>query len=529
MSCRKNSQIWPSVKRLVRCIADGKDFDDLIFNVARDIRLLETAREVYLEWRSVEWNENESLLELCRLHGISEEYFDKCLCLIVHTLNLVSQPENYYELLGVARDVSKDEIKRAYRQLSLVWHPDTNPGDDKAAERFRLIHEAYSTLSDGRLRALYDRAALVRNTALVPSWGKEKARTERPPTGGRRILPFLACIVIFGIIGLGFMVSDEGFSIYWHNHAKHQSAQENIPSPEVDSNVGMFNQSLGGFHALPEKSVGERRASGQAAKERRDNGEAKKSDSSVQPFQNNNTESAEAFMSSSDGAKEEADAKPLIDAPVLNAKVKEAEKPIPIPDKVSKDIPPPNGPAKSLSADHSKSDSSAQMKSNSATGSKTNLVSSSSAKPSRDVPKDDRNTTSQKANSAPDTKETIQSFLDHYCRTYQQKNLIALFSLFEPDAAENNVPIQQLVFKYNQTFQNLEKVTLRLRLFGWNKSEDAVIVNASLVMHSKFTDKPMKEISGSMVMRLVHSGGGFRIKELNYTYDAVREISPRAE
>jgi molecular chaperone DnaJ len=65
---------------------------------------------------------------------------------------------DYYEVLGLSRTASDDEIKKAYRKLALKYHPDKNPDDGRAAEeRFKEISEAYQVLSDAERRGLYDR------------------------------------------------------------------------------------------------------------------------------------------------------------------------------------------------------------------------------------------------------------------------------------------------------------------------------------------------------------------------------------
>jgi curved DNA-binding protein len=64
--------------------------------------------------------------------------------------------KDYYKILGVERNASKDEIKRAYRKLALKTHPDRNPGDSKAEGRFKEINEAYQVLSDTEKKARYD-------------------------------------------------------------------------------------------------------------------------------------------------------------------------------------------------------------------------------------------------------------------------------------------------------------------------------------------------------------------------------------
>ncbi len=64
--------------------------------------------------------------------------------------------KDYYGVLGVAKDASADEIKKAYRKLALKYHPDKNPGDKKAEEKFKEITEAYAVLSDADKRKQYD-------------------------------------------------------------------------------------------------------------------------------------------------------------------------------------------------------------------------------------------------------------------------------------------------------------------------------------------------------------------------------------
>ncbi|MEX2121136.1 MAG: molecular chaperone DnaJ [Pirellulales bacterium] len=64
---------------------------------------------------------------------------------------------DYYEVLGVGRDASEKEIATAYRKLAIQFHPDKNPGDDEAVQRFKEAAEAFEVLSDGDKRARYDR------------------------------------------------------------------------------------------------------------------------------------------------------------------------------------------------------------------------------------------------------------------------------------------------------------------------------------------------------------------------------------
>src|SRR5213592_3327736 len=65
-------------------------------------------------------------------------------------------PRDYYEVLGVSREADETEIKKAFRRLARQLHPDANPDDPQAEERFKELAEAYEVLSDGERRQLYD-------------------------------------------------------------------------------------------------------------------------------------------------------------------------------------------------------------------------------------------------------------------------------------------------------------------------------------------------------------------------------------
>ena len=64
---------------------------------------------------------------------------------------------DYYEILGVSRTATEDEVKKSYRKLAFQYHPDRNPNNPEAEEKFKEASEAYEVLHDAEKRSLYDR------------------------------------------------------------------------------------------------------------------------------------------------------------------------------------------------------------------------------------------------------------------------------------------------------------------------------------------------------------------------------------
>src|SRR6267143_2211360 len=98
---------------------------------------------------------------------------------------------DYYEVLGISRESSDDEIKKSYRKLANKFHPDKNPGDKGAEEKFKEIGEAYEALSDPQKRAAYDQYG---HAAFDP-------RTRTRSSGGGFHDPFDIFREVFGSSG----------------------------------------------------------------------------------------------------------------------------------------------------------------------------------------------------------------------------------------------------------------------------------------------------------------------------------------
>ena len=75
---------------------------------------------------------------------------------------------DFYETLGVKRDAAADDIRKAYRKLARKHHPDLNPGDKTAEDRFKKVQEAYDVLSDPKKKQMYDQVGYYSENGPPP-------------------------------------------------------------------------------------------------------------------------------------------------------------------------------------------------------------------------------------------------------------------------------------------------------------------------------------------------------------------------
>src|SRR5437762_516806 len=99
---------------------------------------------------------------------------------------MATQTKDYYAALGVKKTASADEIRKAFRKLARKYHPDVNPGDKKAEEKFKELSEANDVLSDPKKRKIYDQVGFYSDN-IDPATAEAYARADgagRYPGGG---------------------------------------------------------------------------------------------------------------------------------------------------------------------------------------------------------------------------------------------------------------------------------------------------------------------------------------------------------
>lgn len=131
--------------------------------------------------------------------------------------------KDYYAILGVPRTASAEEIKKAYRRLARKYHPDVNPGDKAAEEKFKSISEAFDVLGDEEKRKVYDRFGVYTEAHA------EAAR--RGATGGPGGIPFDFSVFDFGGVG-GTSFRD----IFAEMFGGRTAGRSPFPKPGVTSN-----------------------------------------------------------------------------------------------------------------------------------------------------------------------------------------------------------------------------------------------------------------------------------------------------
>lgn len=133
------------------------------------------------------------------MKSIYQAFFATLLvCLLATTTNaLFCGDDNCYELLGVPRNSSKSEIRRAYRRISQEKHPDKRPGDEAAVEEFRKIGTAYETLTDDAKRVKYD--DFLDNPTKYWQYLMENAKDVYAPKSN-------VFVVIVGILGIATFI-----------------------------------------------------------------------------------------------------------------------------------------------------------------------------------------------------------------------------------------------------------------------------------------------------------------------------------
>jgi DnaJ-class molecular chaperone len=146
-------------------------------------------------------------------------------------------PRDYYDILGLKRDASEEEIKKAHRKLARQYHPDRNPGDKQAEAKFKEIQDAYDILSDKTKRAQYDRFGHVGPDGGFGGPGGSHGQSFRwgaGPEGFQQLDPEQAADLFGNLFGGGGGLGD-----IFARQARGRRSRRAEPAPEVETEVSI--------------------------------------------------------------------------------------------------------------------------------------------------------------------------------------------------------------------------------------------------------------------------------------------------
>ncbi|MCF8106260.1 MAG: DnaJ domain-containing protein [Desulfohalobiaceae bacterium] len=190
------SQSIPSVEKLNRLLhtaAASSSVHEMIIAVAADSELLKTAQTYVRQGSSAFGLSEPDLGLMCTKAGIRPKTFRSWMHTLYKSLSPDDDQETLYTVLGVDPSATPAEIKKAFRRKSLRSHPDHNPDDPGAADRFREVHQAYKILGNSSKRAEYDQSLVT----WEDNW-EEPPIEPQPPRwsqGKRQAVIFLGTVV----------------------------------------------------------------------------------------------------------------------------------------------------------------------------------------------------------------------------------------------------------------------------------------------------------------------------------------------
>ena len=550
--------------RLAHLIAAEENPHELIARVAADFELLGLVRNLNTAGKGATPRSEEELVQACQANHIPINYFWDRLNLISRILNLAPAQDDYYEVLEVSRDATREEIKHAFRRLSLAHHPDVNRQDPHAAGHFQRIHQAYEMLSDTRLKEHYDRSF------AKPEWVEpnpsehdfSKARRKRKRV---MILPFALLISVF--LALIFLVDYQSWLTerYYRGHAQPASEKNSLAKrpDQIDQNsaaaevralavtplacldrqggdcVYFISASTeakdGGLLTNPTPRYQIASLSPMDLKEGKQEGaeltSASKTPKTSSPNHalsqsRNHAISLSPHLALSGNEpkpkdKNTADKKPApAEAKVRLAKT-EVNSKASIANSASLKTKKKQDPPRRTQEETSKL---------TAANTKAKSLSPHLAiSPSRHLPETQQ--LPKRLSPAPGFKseakpkvqlaDKVQNFLSRYRQAYEHKNLSLFLSLFEPNAEENGELVSSLKDTYHQTFQDSDWIKIEFNSSRWAETAKGADVSSQfrLVLKPK-GGRPVTS-TGKMRIDLINHNDTFRVRTLDYSFNSV--------
>ncbi len=551
-------------EKLFELIEKIRNPDKLTLQIIPDYSLTQVIHNLHrIESQHTGEFEN-AIKEECRRFGIAVDLFYRRYRLLKAVLGLQSEDEqNYYEILEVDRYASTEEIKKAFRKLSLRYHPDLNPDDQNAAEKFQKIKEAYDVLSNPELRNHYD-AKLASIDPLSCSGEiacmDSNFDSEHAPEHKKRKRPFKTFLLPFGIacgllLLITFLFDFSNLLVYraLNQPSYHAGKSAVSPKKKIDDSKQLQQSHpfipVAVLNSLREPSITYRLENHWTKLPPPAQKKLKKKEKSIilakakeipKVFPNKKEESSKETEVNLSLSKPETSkfyiepkiSKAINTTPPKTATPKKAKKHISqhqVKEKQKKtDKTKTVRPADKLiiassELKHKDSISHKLVKKNNSYKKSSHFLPQKTASAHRktglEKNREDRLERHQKEIVLKNLEKRLVDFLNRYTSAYEKRDLAVFASFFTPDALENGIPVSSLWAKYRRNFMAVEDVNYLLKVKKFSPMPQGVTIECEFQLRVKFKkSRQYVKSKGKLQMQLEYYNDDFKVKSLSYAF-----------
>ncbi len=471
------------IKRLLKQLARDSSTENTIAFFADNGGMLQACKKLLTLCHDGNKEAKEWLHKECTEHRVSYAYFLQEAGAILQLFGSNNEKNDHYQILGLAATASRDEVKRAYRQLSARYHPDTaSHADGDTTERFIQINKAYHALT-----SVHQEDNRNGSAGASATWHYGGRKNE----SNRAIKKSLFWAVVFAALAIGVSLV-----VSW------------IYSRKVM--LATLHQSSGAFVPPAKQQQSDSAAELLTYAEKMKIAEAVEKKQAASRLQE--------VKISVDNVNEKGMPP---EQPVVKDEKKHLYKtvtmePIPLPSQK----PMVTGKVEAVEFDRKKIVAASvpsvvvgtSSESTAKKGTVAGIPEIKEKKPVAEVPP-------KKSAAVPDMQQRIDAFFAAYCRAYGDKNLVPFARFFDLAATENGKPILSVMDTYSHLFETTKEIVLQLSSLKWEVSSKGIIVDGGFKIDLVYQNDEVVHGRGKIDFLLIDDQGKFQISAMNYSFD----------
>jgi hypothetical protein len=526
-----------NISRLLKRLARDASMESHITFVAENSGMIQSCRTVLTLEHEGRHEAMTWLKNACAEQGISCSHFLQEVRNILQLFQSEAGEEENYAALGLAADATEEDVKRAYRRLSIQYHPDTaQTKDEETTNTFIRISRAYHAIIDGG-----DPAGPALSAAgSPPSWGYGGRKKTLPIRFPLRTIFGIALVA--GVLVVSCLVISELYSRRVMLAALHNSGAAFVP-PAGKSLTVASEEPMTFAEKLRRAKVADA-----VATEREDKGNdiaatalplEESHAKTITPATQRQTKIVEVRKQ----AAPAAETKPSHPAKSIATKAeKKAEQPVPHAVAAIKPDPPPVQVAEAVVAPKHPGEQQEKVQTpenkQKVVAQKAKpvlqspekhivLASADTALPKTEAVKTAAATTAvvQKAavvRQIPEEQlqKRIDAFLAGYCKAYSHKNLTDFKRFFAQEATENGKPVVDLLETYTKLFESTEHIALRISTLRWNEpSAGQITLNGRFKIDLDYRNAGAVHGAGKIDFQLAYDDTSLKVQKMTYSFD----------